>query len=330
MMKKCLIILVAYVFCCGAFAHAEGLKVFASNYPLSYLAERISGKSEIVVFPEIDGDPAFWEPEPEDIVTIQQSDIIFLNGATYEKWQMGVSLPKRKIVDTSKVFREQLITMEESVDHAHGPTGDHSHSGTAFTTWIDLNQAAFQAKAVKDALTKKNVSTETILNKNFDSLINDLKNLDTEINEIVQGQSDIPLVASHPVYQYFARRYGLNIKAVMWEPDVFPDEQMWMDLKEMLKGHPAKWMIWEGEPIPESVAKLKEMGIESVVFDPCGNRPDKGDFMMTMKNNIENLRSVFQEDETVFCTQDVKQCPDGSYVSRKPPNCEFQACPSER
>lgn len=29
----------------------------------------------------------------------------------------------------------------------------------------------------------------------------------------------------------------------------------------------------------------------------------------------------------VFCTQDVKECPDGSYVSRVPPTCEFAPCP---
>jgi hypothetical protein len=28
------------------------------------------------------------------------------------------------------------------------------------------------------------------------------------------------------------------------------------------------------------------------------------------------------------CTQDAKQCPDGSYVSRTGPNCEFAACPN--
>ena len=293
MMKKTLLTLAIFIFCIGALAHAEEAKVFASNYPLSYFAQRISGNSEIVNFPEIDGDPAFWEPEASDIITMQQSDIILLNGATYEKWQTAISLPKRKIVDTSKLFHEQLIIMEEAVDHAHGPTGDHSHSGTAFTTWIDLNQAAFQAKAIKDVLAKKNVSSEKVLNKNFDSLINDLRDLDTKINEIAQGHSDIPLVASHPVYQYFARRYGLNIKSVMWEPDVMPDEKMWTDLVEMLKFHPAKWMIWEGEPLPESVAKLKEMGIESIVFDPCGNRPDEGDFLSVMKNNVANLRRIF-------------------------------------
>jgi zinc transport system substrate-binding protein len=295
MMKRLLIFLTACLFCCGAVAHAEEVKVFASNYPLSYFAERISGKSEIVVFPEIDGDPAFWEPGPADIAAIQQSDIILLNGATYEKWQTAVSLPKRKIVDTSKAFREQYIIMEEAVDHAHGPTGAHSHSGTAFTTWIDLNQAAFQANAIKDAMAKQKILPEEVLNRNFDSLIEDLRTLDTGISEITRGNSEVPLVASHPVYQYFARRYGLNIKAVMWEPDVFPDEQMWTQLEEIVREHPAKWMLWEGEPLPQSVAKLKEMGIKSIVFDPCGNKPESGDFLSVMKENMENLREVFRD-----------------------------------
>ena len=294
MMKRCFVMLAAFTFYFGALAYADEVKVFASNYPLSYFADRISGNSKIVNFPEIDGDPAFWEPKPADIITMQQSDIILLNGATYEKWQTAVSLPKRKIVDTSKTFRKRLIMMEESVDHAHGPSGDHSHSGTAFTTWIDINQAAFQAKAIKDAMAKKNVSSEGALNKNFESLIEDLRALDTQINNIAQGHSKVSLIASHPVYQYFARRYGLNIKAVMWEPDAFPDEQMWTKLEETVKEHPAKWMIWEGKPLPQSVAKLKEMGIESIVFDPCGNRPDRGDFISVMKSNVANLQRIFK------------------------------------
>jgi hypothetical protein len=30
----------------------------------------------------------------------------------------------------------------------------------------------------------------------------------------------------------------------------------------------------------------------------------------------------------VYCTQDVFQCPDGSYVSRQPPACQFAPCPT--
>jgi len=32
--------------------------------------------------------------------------------------------------------------------------------------------------------------------------------------------------------------------------------------------------------------------------------------------------------EQIFCTQDVKECTDGSYVSRTGPNCEFAECPN--
>jgi hypothetical protein len=28
-----------------------------------------------------------------------------------------------------------------------------------------------------------------------------------------------------------------------------------------------------------------------------------------------------------FCTMDAKQCPDGSYVGRVPPSCDFAPCP---
>jgi benzodiazapine receptor len=38
---------------------------------------------------------------------------------------------------------------------------------------------------------------------------------------------------------------------------------------------------------------------------------------------------MFNQEEPVACTMDVKQCPDGSYVGRVPPNCDFAPCPKE-
>lgn len=34
-----------------------------------------------------------------------------------------------------------------------------------------------------------------------------------------------------------------------------------------------------------------------------------------------------QSDNQIACTQEAKQCPDGSYVGRTGPNCEFSLCP---
>jgi hypothetical protein len=38
------------------------------------------------------------------------------------------------------------------------------------------------------------------------------------------------------------------------------------------------------------------------------------------------IEVINQQQEPVMCTMDVKECPDGSYVSRKGPDCEFDAC----
>lgn len=34
-----------------------------------------------------------------------------------------------------------------------------------------------------------------------------------------------------------------------------------------------------------------------------------------------------EQDDQVFCTLDAQVCPDGSYVGRVPPSCEFAPCP---
>jgi zinc transport system substrate-binding protein len=96
------------------------------------------------------------------------------------------------------------------------------------------------------------------------------------------------------VYDYFAHRYGLNIRSVHWEPDeILTNEQM-MELNSILKEHPAKWMIWEGNPMKQSAERLKAIGVDSLVFNPCGNIPDQGNFLSVMRQNVENLKPAFQ------------------------------------
>lgn len=39
-------------------------------------------------------------------------------------------------------------------------------------------------------------------------------------------------------------------------------------------------------------------------------------------------QTIGQDSKT--CTQEAKLCPDGSYVSRQGPNCEFTSCPKSQ
>jgi zinc transport system substrate-binding protein len=279
----------------GTGTQPSKIAVYVVNYPLEYFADRIGGGDVEVMFPApSDGDPAFWIPDAETIVAYQKADLILLNGATYAKWVDKVSLPESKRVDTSAGFADRYIVIEDAVAHSHGPGGEHAHAGTAFTTWIDFSQAVQQARTITDALGRLRPSRRAAFEENFAALEKDLLSLEEDINTVVADKRDQPLLASHPVYQYFARRYKLHIESVTWEPEEVPDEGHWRELETIVESHPAKWMIWEGDPHPKSVKRLSEMGIGSVVFDPCGNTPEDGDFMNVMRGNIENLRSAFE------------------------------------
>jgi zinc transport system substrate-binding protein len=268
------------------------------NYPLKYFVERIGSPMVEARFPAtVSGDPAYWEPTPEDVVAMQQSDLILLNGASYEKWLKKVSLPQSKLVDTAAGFEDRLIQLEDAVTHSHGLEGEHEHSGTAFTTWMDLSLAVDQARAVKDTLVARHPKHKGQFEEQCADLEKDLQEIGAGIKSSIAQSPGTPVVFSHPVYQYFERAYGVNGKSVHWEPDAMPDESMWNEFSELLEQHPAKWMIWEGAPEPEIVARLAELGVRSAVVAPCGNEPEKGDFLAVMRKNVEELQRVYAEEE---------------------------------
>jgi zinc transport system substrate-binding protein len=249
----------------AAEAEADGpLTVYAVNYPLAYFAERIGGDDVVVRFPVPGGeDPAFWSPDAATIRAYQSADVILLNGATYARWVEHATLSPSRLVDT------------------------------AFTTWLDFEQAAQQAVAVRDALVARRSERANGFQTRADALDHDLQDLHRSMLDAVGTGGDRPILVSHPVYQYWVRAYGLNAQSMHWEPGIVPDDPAWLSLATVLEEHPAKWMIWEGPPAAVSTERLSAFDVESAVFAPCGNRPEEGDFLDAMRANVENVRKVF-------------------------------------
>jgi len=85
-----------------------------------------------------------------------------------------------------------------------------------------------------------------------------------------------------------------------------------------------------GGPIPKEggLSACAEAGFNadkqkfnSFVNELLTIKPKSGTFF-----EIEPVDNCDKE-EQVFCQQDVKSCPDGSFVSRVPPSCAFSPCP---
>jgi len=271
-------------------AAEDRLSVYVVNYPLKYFAERIGAEHVAVEFPVPAGeDPAFWKPNAEMIAAYQRADLILLNGASYAKWISTATLPRSRLVDTSREFWDELLS-GENVTHSHGTTGEHAHGDFAFTTWLDLNQSVAQARAITEAFSRKRPQLRSEFEVKFEALKDELLALDAELESMARNAPGKPLLASHPVYQYLARRYALNIESLHWEPDQVPNETEWSRLGKIIERHPAKWMLWEQVPKASSVQRLNALGIGSLVFTPAANPAETADFMTIMRANVAHLQ----------------------------------------
>jgi zinc transport system substrate-binding protein len=269
------------------------LRVWVVNHPLEYLAGRVGGEAVEVAFPAPpDVDPATWSPSPEVILDYQKADLIVLNGAGYARWVDRVTLPKSKLVDTSGGFRDRLLPIESSVTHSHGPTGEHTHGELASTFWLDPSLATDQARALEGAFGRARPEQREHFRGNQERLAAELAALDARLEHAAGLLGGRPILYSHPVYQYLQGRYSLNGRALHWEPDEAPSEAMWRELEEVLASHPARLMLWEGEPSEEVKRRLASLGIESVLFDPAGNGRGDDGWLATMQSNAERLEGV--------------------------------------
>lgn len=271
---------------------ARPLRVFAVHYPLQYFAERVGGEAVEVYRLPPGVDPADWSPPAETVAAAQAADLVLLDGAGYARWVERASLPRARGVDTGAGFRDRLLPVEDPVTHTHGPEGEHSHRGFASTTWLDPALALEQARAVGRALVAARPADADGFERRLEALEQELRAFDARLSRAAQRLGSTPLVFSHPVYGYLIRRYGLDARSLHWEPDELPGEPAWRELEALLEEHPAPWVLWEAEPLPETARRLEALGLGVAVFATGGGAPEAGDFGDLMARNAAVLESL--------------------------------------
>jgi len=273
-------------------AAAQGLSVYAVNYPLAYFAERIAGDAAEVVLPvPADRDPAFWRPSIAEIGAFQAADLILLNGAGFADWTTRASLPPARTVDTSRDFADRYIATE-GVTHSHGPEGEHSHTATAAFTWLDFTLAAEQARAIAAALARRAPGQAAQFEARRNALIGDLAGLDQLALDLPDPAPGTVIIASHPRYQYFARAYELDIASVEWDPRETPGPDAWAAFDALAEGARRVVMIWEAEPTPETRSLLEERGVTIAVLPTLANRPLNADFLSAIATGLADLHDA--------------------------------------
>ena len=267
-------------------------QIVAVNYPLQYLAERLVGEAADVVFPvPAEVDPSFWRPSIADISTIQSADLILLNGAGFATWVDRVSLPRSKVVNTSAAIKDQFI-VTESITHSHGDGGEHSHEGLASYLWLDPTLAAAQARALAAGIKRAGILPSDDIDARLDALEADLDQLDQAARSALANLGDVAIIATHPRYQYFARRYGLTVTALEWEAGATPSAAQLSALETLVGETGAEILIWEGQPPEAALDAVAELGLASVVFPPLAHPASSMEFDQAFSEAVQSLSAA--------------------------------------
>ncbi len=274
--------------------------VYTTFYPTTYFAERIAGDRVDVVCPlPDDADPIFWKPGRDVVQAYQTADLVIANGARFEKWIERVSLPTATLVSTAEPFHDRWIELETEVVHSHGKEGEHSHKGVDGHTWLDPILAASQAREILLALKRVCPGYESDLEARFTALEADLLALDGQFRALGRVADGTWLYASHPAYNYVARRYGWPVVSLDLDPEEMPADEAFAATKARLEEKPARFLLWEGPPLPAIAKRVKdELGLESIVFSPCESldaeaRQRGEDYLDVMKANMERVQIAF-------------------------------------
>ena len=274
--------------------------VYTTFYPTQYFAERIGGDLIDVVCPvPADEDAIFWMPDAKNIAAYQKADLIVINGAMFAKWVQKASLPESRVVNTANPFADRFINFEHATVHSHGKKGKHAHKGMDGHTWVDPINAKIQADEIKKALIKEYPDHKAAFKKGYSELAHDLDMLNEQLKAYQAAYKNQPILASHPAYNYIAKRYGWNIANLNLDPEAMPSDETFEAIKATLKMHPATYLIWEAYPTPAIADRIeKELGLISVEFSPCELLSEEDlsngvNYLNVMQDNLKNMAAIF-------------------------------------
>lgn len=272
--------------------------VVTVTYALAYVAERLGGGDVEVVFPVPDGvDPAFWRPGIADISALQAADLIVLNGAGYATWTTRASLPRSRLVETTRGAEDRFIATE-TVTHSHGEGGEHSHAGTASVTWLDPGMMRMQAATLAAALTRRGLVGPDAVAERLAALTRDLDALEARgaarLAEAGTGKG-APILATHPRYQYLARAFGLEIDALEWDAGAAPTPEQMAELEARVAETGARILIWEAVPPEAARAAVRALGLSEMVFPTLASVPAEGDFLGVLEASLTELAALLAQ-----------------------------------
>lgn len=199
--------------------NTEKIKVTASNFASYDFLRAIIGDNDNIELTFLLGpgkDAHSYDPTAQDLITIQNSDLFIYIGGEMEKWADRV-LPTLDTSNTKVIcVADDIKTIDEQEIDGAEPEEEEDEEEGAFDEhiWTSPDNAITMVNTLEKSMEGIDSSDSSKYKQNAENYIAKIKNVDKQIQEIVDNKKRDRLVFGDKMpMQYFINYYKLQVSA---------------------------------------------------------------------------------------------------------------------
>ncbi|GLC88136.1 metal ABC transporter solute-binding protein, Zn/Mn family [Lysinibacillus piscis] len=296
----------------------DQLSIYTTVYPLSYFAERIGGEFVHVtsIYPTGANEHTF-EPTQKDMMKLADADMFFYIGLGLEGFVENAKKTLAKedvtLVATAEDVSDEKLAMSTGHTHADGEEHqdhdedeedhhgheEHEHGDLDPHVWLSPTISQDLALAIKNALVEKMPAQEATFTANYETLVKELQDLDTEFATMADQAQNKTFFVSHAAFGYIAGQYGLTqVPIAGLNSQSEPSQKELTAIVEKANNLHIHYILFE-QNVSSKLAEViqKEVGAKSLVLHNLSvltkeDISQKEDYFTLMKKNIQTLTTV--------------------------------------
>ena len=216
------------------------LKIVTTIFPEYDITRAIAKDKvdlELMIKPGVDVHS--FTPTPQDIKTVQNSDIFVYGGTEHDKWvenlTKSIDMKNKKVVklvDGIQQLEEESVDCmkhehhhddkkedEHNHDHKHEKEDEHNHKGEEKELdphyWTSPKNAIQMVKTITNALVEKDSDNAEFYKENAENYIKQLEGVDKELHDVVDNAKIKKVViADRFPFRYLFKDLGLEYRAL--------------------------------------------------------------------------------------------------------------------
>lgn len=291
------------------------LSIYATVYPLQFLAEQIGGDFVEVqsVYPP-GANEHTYEPSQKDIIDMSESDLFLYIGYNLEGFVTNSqSIFEDEGVTVAAVGENALAGHEHHDSHSETVTTEehnhseeeshdsHNHGDVDPHIWLDPHLMIDMAAQVKEELSTLLPDQSALFEENFEALESKLVSLDEEFTTTIENSNKKEIIVSHAAYGYWADRYGIEQIAVTGLTNSSePSQKELENIMQTAEEHNIQYVLFE-QNVSSKLAEIikNEIGADSLTLHNLSVLTDDDianneDYFSLMEANLETLKTALK------------------------------------